>query len=319
MTLAHTAPTRSERALGIALAAIAGLGLAVQSRINGELGARLHDGVLAALISFGTGLVLLAVIVPSMPKVRGGFAGVRTAVRDRSLRPWHLLGGVAGATFVASQALTVPSIGVAMFTVAMVTGQMFSGLAVDKVGLGPAGSHPLTLPRVLGAGLTVVAVIGAMSGQLDGTTALWLLVLPLLAGCGIAVQQAVNGRVRAAADSAITATMINFGTGTIALGIAWAVSLAVRGGPEPLPGTPWLYVGGPIGIVVIGVTAAGVRWTGVLLFGLTAIAGQLVGAVLVDLLAPAADDHLDTATLIGAGLTLIAVGIANLPARRRAG
>ncbi|MGH3716358.1 MAG: DMT family transporter, partial [Micromonosporaceae bacterium] len=56
-----------------------------------------------------------------------------------------------------------------------------------------------------------------------------------------------------------------------------------------------------------------VRWTGVLLFGLATIAGQLVGAVVLDLVVPAEGAPLQQATLIGAALTLVAVGIAALP------
>lgn len=85
--------TRSERALGIALAVFCGTALAVQSRINGELGIRLADGVLAALISFGTGLVLLVVVVPLVPRARRGVTELRTALRSRDLAFWQCLGG----------------------------------------------------------------------------------------------------------------------------------------------------------------------------------------------------------------------------------
>jgi Uncharacterized protein conserved in bacteria len=205
---------------------------------------------------------------------------------------------------------------VAIFVVAVVAGQTGSSLLADRAGLGPSGRQPLTWPRMLGAGLTLVAVVGAMSGRIDGGTALWLVVLPLLAGCGIAVQQAVNGQVRAASHSALTATLLNFVTGTTALAVTWLVVRGFHGAPQPLPDEPWLYVGGPIGVLFIVVAAFVVRWTGVLLFGLATIAGQLVGAVLLDLVVPAPGAHLETATLVGAAVTLLAVGIAALPGGR---
>ena len=43
-----------------------------QARTNAELGAELGDGVLAAVISFGTGLVLLLVLVALVPAGRRG-------------------------------------------------------------------------------------------------------------------------------------------------------------------------------------------------------------------------------------------------------
>jgi transporter family-2 protein len=68
-----------------------------------------------------------------------------------------------------------------------------------------------------------------------------------------------------------------------------------------------------IGIVFIAIAAALVRHIGVLLLGLGMIAGQVGGAVLLDLVAPAGGDHLDVATLAGAALTLVAVGVASIP------
>ncbi|RLQ03568.1 EamA-like transporter family protein, partial [Micromonospora sp. BL1] len=131
-------------------------------------------------------------------------------------------------------------------------------------------------------------------------------------------QQAVNGRVRAASGSAMTATLVNFTVGTAALLVTFAVDLAVRGRPAgAFPDEPWLYLGGPLGIVFIALAAALVRFTGVLLLGLATIAGQIVGAVLLDLLLPTAASHPGLDTLLGAALTMVAVLVAAFgPARR---
>ncbi|MGH3909994.1 MAG: DMT family transporter, partial [Pseudonocardiaceae bacterium] len=57
--------------------------------------------------------------------------------------------------------------------------------------------------------------------------------------------------------------------------------------------------------------------TGVLLLGLGTVAGQLIGALLLDLFVPAGQGHLTAATLIGTALTLVAVTVIALPGRRR--
>jgi transporter family-2 protein len=300
----------------VALSALSGAAFAVQSRINGELGVRLGDGVLAALLSFGIGLVLLVVLVPLMPAARRGVAMVGAALRGGSLRFWQCLGGLSGAFLVATQSLTVGVIGVAIFSVGLVAGQTGSSLLVDRAGLGPAGHQPLTWPRIVGAGLALSAVAGAMSDRIQGGIALWLVVLPLIAGAGIAVQQAVNGQIRAVAGSALTAALVNFAAGTALLTVAWLAVRVIQGAPPALPTEPWLYLGGPLGVVFIWVAAVVVRWTGVLLLGLSTIAGQLVGAVALDLVAPAAQVRLHAATVAGATLTLLAVGIAALPGRQ---
>ncbi|PZF92398.1 DMT family transporter [Micromonospora deserti] len=315
-----TAPPGTGRIVGVGLATASGVAVAVQSRINGELGVRLADGIAAAVVSFGLGLLVLLALVPATPGGRRGLAALRGALSAGTLRPWQCLGGVCGAFLVATQGLTVGALGVAVFTVAVVAGQSGSSLAVDRAGIGPIGRQPVTAQRLAGAALTVVAVLLAVGDRLGDPRALALAVLPLLAGVGIAWQQAVNGRVRTAAGSALTATLVNFTVGTLALLVAFAVDTAVRGWPAgSLPAEPWLYLGGPIGIVFIAIAAAIVRFTGVLLLGLATIAGQIVGAVLLDLLLPTAASHPGATTLLGAALTLVAVLIAALgpPPRRR--
>ncbi|MEH0841855.1 DMT family transporter [Micromonospora sp. CPCC 205711] len=309
----------SRRIAAVGLATASGLAVAVQSRINGELGVRLADGIAAAVVSFGLGLLVLLVLVPATPGGRRGLSALRAALRDGSLRPWQCLGGVCGAFLVATQGLTIGTLGVAVFTVAVVAGQSGSSLAVDRAGIGPAGRQPVTAARLVGAVLTVLAVLLAVGDRLGDPATLALAALPLLAGVGIAWQQAVNGRIRAASGSALAATLVNFTVGTLALLATFAVEVAVRGRPTgAFPAEPWLYLGGPIGIVFIAIAAAIVRFTGVLLLGLATIAGQIVGAVLLDVALPTAASHPGPATLAGATLTLVAVLVAALgPAPRR--
>ncbi|MFE9652908.1 DMT family transporter [Micromonospora sp. NPDC006431] len=317
MTATGTAapPTLSaaRRIAGVGLATASGVAVAVQSRINGELGVRLADGIAAAVVSFGLGLLVLLVLVPGTPGGRRGLAALRAALREGSLRPWQCLGGVCGAFLVATQGLTIGTLGVAVFTVAVVAGQSGSSLLVDRAGIGPTGRQPVTPNRLVGAVLTVLAVLLAVSDRLGDPRALALALLPLAAGVGIAWQQAVNGRVRGASGSALAATLVNFAVGTVALLATFAVEVAVRGRPGGvLPSEPWLYLGGPIGIVFIALAAAIVRFTGVLLLGLATIAGQIVGAVLLDVALPTAASHPGPATLLGAVLTLVAVLVAAL-------
>jgi transporter family-2 protein len=152
-----------------------------------------------------------------------------------------------------------------------------------------------------------------------------LVLLPALAGVGTAWQQAVNGRVGAAARDVgpaltgmLPAAMVNFVGGTIALALVTAVEVAIRGLPEPLPAQPWLYFGGALGVLFIGAAAVIVPITGVLLLGLGTVAGQLIGALLLDLFLPTGGDRLTATTLIGTALTLVAVTVIALPSRSRA-
>ncbi|WP_246001864.1 DMT family transporter [Allorhizocola rhizosphaerae] len=292
---------------GLALAVLAGAGTAVQARINGELGRRLGDGIAAATISFGVGMVIL---ICMLPWILPGLRKVRVALRAGTLRWWQMLGGLCGAFLVATQGLTVASIGVAVFTVAVVAGQSASSLAVDRAGLAPGGAHPVTFNRGLAAILCVIAVVIAVGDRLGDARAIGLAVLPALAGIGIAWQQGMNGFVRQAADGALPATFVNFAVGTIAL----VVVMLFHRVPATLPTEPWLYLGGPLGIAFIAVAAAIVRRIGVLLLGLGTIAGQISGALVIDSVAPTAGRP-DLLTFLGATLALVAVALATRPQR----
>ncbi|MGH3871675.1 MAG: DMT family transporter [Pseudonocardiaceae bacterium] len=315
---------RGARWAGIAVAVGLGIAVAVQARINGELGRRIDDGVVAAGLSFLSGLLLLAAVAATRPRMRRGLGRVIAAANDRRLRPYQLLGGVCGAFLVVCQGLTVATIGVAVFTVALVAGQTASSLLVDRAGIGPGGPRAVTVRRVAGALLALGAVVLAVADRLGAPHTLWLALLPALAGVGAAWQQAVNGLVGAAArgdgpatSGMLPAALVNFTVGAAALALVTAVEVAIRGLPQPLPGQPWLYFGGALGVLFVGAAAAIVPITGVLLLGLGAVAGQLVGALLLDLFLPAGADQLTVTTLIGTALTLVAVTVIALPGRRR--
>lgn len=313
-TNARRTPARS-KGLGMLGAIAVGVLLATQSRINGTLGSRMQDGLAAALVSFGSGLVLLVLCTAAMPAARRGLQQVAGALRGGGLRWWQLLGGVSGGYLVFSQSLSAATLGVALFTVAVVAGQVTSGMVVDRAGLGPAGPQRVTPPRVIGGVLAVIAVVIAVAAKLGSSDASWLIVVPAIAGIGVAWQQAVNGRVKQTAGSATSAAVINFATGSLALALAWAVELAFRGLPSGLPSEPWLYVGGFLGIFVIGGSAALVRYTGVLVLSMGMVAGQLLGALVLDLVVPAPGAHVAVSTVVGVLLTFVAVAVASLPDR----
>lgn len=300
--------------LAIVSGALSGALIAVQSRINGELGRRLDDGYTAAAVSFGSGLVILLVVLCVWKPGRDGMKRVASGLRtngegERLLRPWMLLGGVAGAFLVASQGLTAAVLGVALFTVAVVAGQTISGMVLDRVGLAPGGRRTLTPSRLVGSALALVAVVWAVSAQLGGEVPIWMLVMPFAAGLFAAWQQAVNGRVRAVAQSAQSATLINFIVGSTVLFAIVLVRNAIVGWPAELPNELWLYVGGAMGCIVIAVQTVLVRVTGVLLLGLAMVSGQLVAALLLDLFT--AGQPVAFSTVAGTLLALVAVVIAS--------
>jgi transporter family-2 protein len=284
--------------------------------VNGELARQLGDGFVAAIISFGSGLVILAIAVVASPAGRRGMSKFRAAIADGSLPWWHALGGSVGALFVLSQGLAVGLVGVALFTIAVVAGQTISGLFIDRRGIGNVAPKPLSTGRLVGSALAFVSVVLAVSVDVASATQIWLLVLPFVAGLGMGWQQAVNGEVRAATGSPMLATFTNFLVGATVLAVLAVVHLVIVGLPSSYPTAPWLYLGGIIGVLFIAGAAIVVGPLGVLLLGLCSISGQLITSLVLDIVAPTPGHALTITTVIGTVLTLVAVGVAAIPSRR---
>lgn len=303
---------RNTAAVSTAAAFAVGAVVALQARFNGDFAQRLGGGfpggAVAAASNFTVGLVAISVWVLVSARQRAALASLFPAVRAGRLRPGQCFGGLGGAFLILSQSASVPTIGVAVFTVAVVGGQTGSGLLVDQVGLGPAGRQPVTSGRVVAAVVAVAAVVVSVSGRFGSASlAPGLIVLCVVAGGAVAVQSALNGQVGRATGSAVSASWLNFALG-------WALLLAVVGAllvaGHRFPGPPhqwWLYTGGLMGLAFVTVVAAVVRTIGVLVVTLATVAGQVVGAVVLDAAAPVAGQSLQVVTVVGAAATVGAV------------
>lgn len=304
--------------LAIGLALLCGAGIAVQSRVNGGLGTGLGSGSVAGLLSFASGLVVIAAIAAIAPTGRRGIVTLVTGVRNGDF-PWYFLfGGLVGAVFVLAQGLSAGVIGIALFMIALVAGQTLGSTVLDRIGVGTMAPRAVTWNRVVGAVLALAAVAIAVSSQLRADAALWGLVLPFASGLFMAWQQASNGQVREYSGSVIVATLNNFVVGIVLLAVIAAISTLSSGWPTNWPANPLLYTGGLIGIVFIGIGAIVVSTTGTLLLGLCSIAGELVTSVLLDLLVPVPGHTLTITAVIGAGVALVAVLVASIQRRATA-
>jgi transporter family-2 protein len=295
---------------------LAGGIIAIQSQVNGHLGRAMGSGsragIGAAVISFGTGLVLLTVVVLVLPSARAGTRRLLGDVRVGRLRPHEMLGGGFGAFLVATQGITVATIGVALFSVALTAGQASSGLVVDHVGIGPSGHQPFSIPRAVAASFAIIAVVLAAGERLVDAFSLQtatFALLPLLAGFGTGIQLALNGRLNAIGGAWAT-TFNNFLVGTVVLLVCWAFSLLLDGHLAALPDSWWLYTGGVMGVAVIWLAARLVKVHGVLVLGLCMIAGQVLCAELIEVLG--SSTHVGIVGVVAGALTVVGVLVALL-------
>ena len=292
------------------LAALSGLMIAWQARANGELSYRLNNGLEAALVSFGSGLIIIAVIAAFNPAIKEGIRNLRAAVANKEIARWKLLAGALGGSFVAIQTHIVPLIGVAIYSVASIAGQAAMSLVVDRIGLTGGGKKLISKRRVAAAVLTVLAVFVSVLDRIDAKNlSLFAVVLGCIAGAVVGVQRALNGQINEHSHQSFTTSLLNFITGTSLLLILILGGILI-GKIElvPLPAGPWwIYTGGVIGVIYIAFTSTIVQHLGVLTFTLFSVGGQLVGSLVIDLISPTKGVNVSAYLVTGIVMTYLGV------------
>ena len=293
-----------------AMAAISGVMIAGQARANGELSHLTGNALQAALVSFSSGLLVIALYAAFSPRVRAGVSRIRVAVAARKLPRWRLLAGALGGSFVAIQTSVVPFIGVAVYSVASLAGQTAVSLIVDRIGLTGGGPKAITWRRSFAAFITVLAVIVSVWDQLQGIEFRFLLVaLAGIAGALVGIQRALNGQINEFSQDSYATSLLNFITGTGILAIFLSLLILFgEHGLTPLPAGPWwIYTGGAIGVVYIAMTALIVQHLGVLTFTLVSVGGQLFGSLLLDIYFPTPGVSVSWYLVSGIAMTYLGV------------
>ena len=292
------------------LAALSGLMIALQARANGELSHRLNNGLEAALVSFGSGLIIIAAIAVFNPAIKEGIKNLRVAVANKEIARWKLLAGALGGSFVAIQTHIVPLIGVAIYSVASIAGQTAMSLVVDRIGLTGGGKKLISGRRVAAAVLTVLAVFVSVFDRIDAKNlSLFAVVLGCIAGAVVGVQRALNGQINEHSHQSFTTSLLNFITGT-SLFVILILGGVLIGKIElvPLPAGPWwIYTGGVIGVIYIAFTSTIVQHLGVLTFTLFSVGGQLVGSLVIDLISPTNGVNVSAYLVTGIVMTYLGV------------
>ncbi|KGP91825.1 membrane protein [Pontibacillus chungwhensis BH030062] len=129
---------------------VGGIGVAVQSSVNGGLGQKI--GVFeGAFVSFLVGAVTLFLVML--------FFGKGNIVQVFSVPKWQLIGGVLGAFFVSTMVLAVPRIGVGAAIFTLISAQLIASSLIDHFGWLGMKQIPLDWSRISGMILMIVAII----------------------------------------------------------------------------------------------------------------------------------------------------------------
>ena len=292
------------------LAALSGAMIALQARANGELSHRLNNGLQAALVSFGSGLLIIFVITLFNSTIKEGIKNLRTAVANKEIARWKLFAGALGGSFVAIQTQIVPLIGVAIYSVASIAGQTAMSLVVDRIGLTGGGKKLISPRRVLAAVLTVLAVLVSVWDRIDANNlSMFAVTAGGIAGAIVGIQRALNGQINEYSHQSFTTSLLNFITGTSFLLILIVAGIIFgRNELSPLPSGPWwIYTGGVIGVIYIAFTSTIVQHLGVLTFTLFSVGGQLVGSLIIDLVSPT--DGVSVSAYLVTGIVMTYAGV----------
>lgn len=130
---------------------LAGAGIPVQAGINGQLALRMQSPIMAALVSFAAGtvaLLLLVLVMRLWPPAQAW----------RGVQPWHLIGGLLGAVFIASTAFSASRIDAVLMTALVLAGQLMTAMLLDHWGALGFAQKSVTLGRVGGLGLILAGV-----------------------------------------------------------------------------------------------------------------------------------------------------------------
>ena len=293
-----------------ALAILSGAMIAVQARANGQLSDAMGNSLQAALISFSSGLLIIAAITLFSRRIKDGMRKLYRASRQGEIPKWRLFAGMLGGSFVAIQTNIVPIIGVALYSVASIAGQALTSLLVDRIGITAGGPKAVSARRVGAALITVIAVAVSVADRIDdGDFSFFAVFLAVMAGSFVGVQRALNGQINEHSGESYATSLLNFIMGTTFLAAFLAIAILFSDiSLSPLPKGPWwIYTGGVIGVVYIAFTALIVQHLGVLTFTVLSVGGQLVGSLILDLINPETSGQVGWALVTGIALTYLGV------------
>ncbi|VYT54729.1 hypothetical protein [Citrobacter amalonaticus] len=285
----------------------------MQSAVNGELGHWLNDGNACAVISFASGLVVMFFIIMAKKETRQQFSSIPSLIKQRKIPLWNWFAGLCGAMVVFSEGASASALGVATFQTALISALILSGLLCDRFGIGVNEKKYFTSYRIIGAIFAVVATVFVVSPQWRSTSFILLAILPFMAGLLAGWQPAGNAKVAEATGSMLVSITWNFIVGFTVLGIALLVRISLGHVSFQLPDTWWMYLGGPLGLMSIGLMAILVRGLGLLMLGVASTAGQLLGSVLIDVLIPALGNTVYFVTLVGTVFALVGAIVTTIP------
>mmetsp|Transcript_4785 Transcript_4785/g.12854 ORF Transcript_4785/g.12854 Transcript_4785/m.12854 type:complete len:439 (+) Transcript_4785:94-1410(+) len=295
------------------LSIIAGAFLVVQLGVSAALSPYAGHGLYVSTFNFAQATTILGLLACTVMTAPRGEAILEQTGRDtccrvmvgmdcgwvRLLGPlcgpgrmplWQWIGGLLGAFAVTSGIVISPILGMALYTMLVIFGNIVSSLFLDAVGF--PKERPLTLFKVLGGVLVTLGTVMSFNffigGGLPavGWSGILTCIIPVVVGCNMPIQSAINqllahrvrGNMRAAFVSNIVATI---GCTVASLIPYWLLHDDVTFGRMG-EASWWMWTGGVWGVAFLFFSISIPRVVGVTLFFVMFIFGQLMMSLFVD-------------------------------------
>ncbi|MCC7123648.1 MAG: DMT family transporter [Acidobacteria bacterium] len=134
------------------LSAFLGVVLTVHLAMNGAVGAALNNPRVGNALFWCIGAIT-AVLIGASGWRAGALSGLS------SVSPIMLTAGAIGATLVFAIAWVIPQIGAGPFTLALLIGQIVSGMALSHFGWLGSPRQPVSLVNVVGVIVMIIGVV----------------------------------------------------------------------------------------------------------------------------------------------------------------
>ena len=135
------------------LALGAGVSVATQQVLNGNLRTALGSPAWAGLVSYAGGLVAMIAAVIALGERVPSWKTIADV-------PWYAWsGGLFGAAFILLAILLLPFLGAATLFALVIAGQVLAAVTMDHFGAFGLAAHPVSAARLAGAVLLIAGVV----------------------------------------------------------------------------------------------------------------------------------------------------------------
>ena len=242
---------------------IVGMGLSVQTSINGRLRKSLGSPFLTSLVSF----LISTVFIWILTIIQSGSLGL--SVDLFKTQPfWIWFGGFFGCIFLTGNILLFPKLGAVQTVIFPVLGQITAGLLIDEFGLFHAPISPMGIHKAIGTLLVLAGITGVVlfshkklsannnENKPKQSNAQWFWrLLGVCTGACSTLQITINGQLGLVLHTPIRAAMVSFIVGSLSLFMMVCIQRPKLhiSNPENTKNPWWMWTGSFLGaLYVIG-------------------------------------------------------------------